>query len=364
MPVSPTLRAPRLRRRLHVRQPRAGASLGDRVEADRPPAWFPTAARGGRPGRAARARRARLGPVAGARSHAAPPRPRMDGGADHHRRAHHHRHGAHLDRHRADAGRARRHRLPDGGRAATCSTSCGGPRAEGDAREVDPARVDPVRAWPSVASGRRSWCGPSSRHAASPGPTSAAAATCRTGCPRRCWPRSPTCCARASPSCTPTTTASTRSPTSTAWPRSTTPSWCPSTAWSAYLSRSCPPGAALVITADHGQVDVGDRVIPPHPEVLGRVVAPVGRGPVPVAARPAGRRPTTCSTAAPSTTATSPGSCRRDQVARRAAGSGPMVARRDRRRVSATWRWWPATPWRSTTRPTPGRSSSWAATAR
>ncbi len=35
-----------------------------------------------------------------------------------------------------------------------------------------------------------------------------------------------------------------------------------------YLIQELPPGVALVITADHGQVDVGDRVIPPSPEVL------------------------------------------------------------------------------------------------
>lgn len=35
-----------------------------------------------------------------------------------------------------------------------------------------------------------------------------------------------------------------------------------------YLVESLPPASALVVTADHGQVDVGDRVFPPHPEVL------------------------------------------------------------------------------------------------
>ena len=32
-----------------------------------------------------------------------------------------------------------------------------------------------------------------------------------------------------------------------------------------------PRGACLVVTADHGQVDVGDRVLPPHPDVAGLV---------------------------------------------------------------------------------------------
>ncbi len=35
-----------------------------------------------------------------------------------------------------------------------------------------------------------------------------------------------------------------------------------------HLVSALPPGAALVITADHGQVDVGDRILRPHPELL------------------------------------------------------------------------------------------------
>jgi hypothetical protein len=38
-----------------------------------------------------------------------------------------------------------------------------------------------------------------------------------------------------------------------------------------YLIEELPPSGALVITSDHGQVDVGDRVLPPAPEVLARV---------------------------------------------------------------------------------------------
>ena len=38
-----------------------------------------------------------------------------------------------------------------------------------------------------------------------------------------------------------------------------------------YLVAELPPGVALVITSDHGQVDVGKRVFPPHPEVLSHV---------------------------------------------------------------------------------------------
>jgi len=38
-----------------------------------------------------------------------------------------------------------------------------------------------------------------------------------------------------------------------------------------YMVQELPENVALVITADHGQVDVGDRVFPPDPEVLSRV---------------------------------------------------------------------------------------------
>ena len=38
-----------------------------------------------------------------------------------------------------------------------------------------------------------------------------------------------------------------------------------------YLVQELPPGAVLVITSDHGQVDVGQRVFPPDPAVLSHV---------------------------------------------------------------------------------------------
>ncbi len=38
-----------------------------------------------------------------------------------------------------------------------------------------------------------------------------------------------------------------------------------------YLIHNLKPGVALVITADHGQVDVGDRVLPPDPSVMAQV---------------------------------------------------------------------------------------------
>jgi hypothetical protein len=39
-----------------------------------------------------------------------------------------------------------------------------------------------------------------------------------------------------------------------------------------------PPDAALVVTADHGQVDVGDRIIAPHADVLAHVSFQSGEG--------------------------------------------------------------------------------------
>ena len=51
-----------------------------------------------------------------------------------------------------------------------------------------------------------------------------------------------------------------------------------------------PRDAALVITADHGQVDVGDNIVDPAQRRAGPRVVPVGRGPVPLAARPARAR--------------------------------------------------------------------------
>jgi hypothetical protein len=39
-----------------------------------------------------------------------------------------------------------------------------------------------------------------------------------------------------------------------------------------------PAGAALLVTADHGQVHVGDRTLPPAPEVLARVASQSGEG--------------------------------------------------------------------------------------
>lgn len=39
-----------------------------------------------------------------------------------------------------------------------------------------------------------------------------------------------------------------------------------------------PPGAALLVTADHGQVETGDRVVPPHADVMAHVRHQSGEG--------------------------------------------------------------------------------------
>lgn len=45
-----------------------------------------------------------------------------------------------------------------------------------------------------------------------------------------------------------------------------------------YIVSELPAGSALVITADHGQVDVSDRVIRPHPELMSMVDYQSGEG--------------------------------------------------------------------------------------
>ena len=44
------------------------------------------------------------------------------------------------------------------------------------------------------------------------------------------------------------------------------------------LIAALPPGAVLVVTADHGQVDVGERIVAPDPEVLSHVRQQSGEG--------------------------------------------------------------------------------------
>ena len=52
------------------------------------------------------------------------------------------------------------------------------------------------------------------------------------------------------------------------------------------LLRQLPAGTALVVTADHGQVETGDDVVELPSDVLTHVAMQSGRGTVPLAARP------------------------------------------------------------------------------
>ena len=55
------------------------------------------------------------------------------------------------------------------------------------------------------------------------------------------------------------------------------------------LASGLPAGAAMVVTADHGQVEVGDNVVDLASRRAGPGLLPVGRGALPLAARPPGR---------------------------------------------------------------------------
>ena len=135
---------------------------------------------------------------------AGPPPPGADAGghgrrADHHRRAVHDRHRAHLDHHRPAAGRARRRRLPDRTSTARSSTCCAGRTpAATPASAIPPDEFQPHAAVPA-ATARRSSPRPSSRRPASPRPTSPGSASTATGCRRRWSPRCGGCCRRGEP---------------------------------------------------------------------------------------------------------------------------------------------------------------------
>ena len=91
-----------------------------------------------------------------------------------------------------------------------------------------------------------------------------------------------------------------------------------------------PPGAVLLVTADHGQVQVGDNVIVPDADAARPGRPAVRRGALPLVARPARLPPTTSPRRRPSATRTSPGSSRREQVIDEH-WFGPVDRRPDRR---------------------------------
>ena len=119
------------------------------------------------------------------------------------------------------------------------------------------------------------------------------------------------------------------------------------------------PGTALLVTADHGQVEVGGNVIPLAAEVLAECHMQSGEGGS-AGSTPGRAGPGRCGTRPAPATATTPGSapatrsCRSD-------GSG-RSSRRRRSPGWGTWRWRPAPTSRSTTRWTPARTSWWAGT--
>jgi hypothetical protein len=75
-----------------------------------------------------------------------------------------------------------------------------------------------------------------------------------------------------------TTAVSTASPTSAASASTTTPSSATRTALVADILSVLPTGTALLVTADHGQVSVGDRIVVPSAELLSLVTMQSGEG--------------------------------------------------------------------------------------
>ena len=146
--------------------------------------------------------------------------------------------------------------------------------------------------------------------------------------------------------------------------RTTTPSCAPPTGSSATSLDALPPGAALLVTADHGQVDVGDRIVQP-----GRRRAAPGRAASRARAGSAGCTPGPAR--ADDLLAAAADALRRRRLGASAASRciDERLVRPDGRRAGRRppRRRGPRRPRRrsaSTTRPTAGRSSWSAATAR
>ena len=174
------------------------------------PSWLPAPVARRRAGGAARDRRARLEPAA-ARARTSRPRWRRSTATPITTVApEHHRHRAHLDHHRAAAGRARRDGLPHrGGRRGPQRAAVDHRRPRRPQRRSSPASCSRTRR--SAASARRCSPGPSSRAPGSRSRTSTRCASPATAPSARSPPSSCGCAAPASRSCTRTTRASTRS---------------------------------------------------------------------------------------------------------------------------------------------------------
>ena len=125
----------------------------------------------------------------------------------------------------------------------------------------------------------------------SPKPTCAGPSRRAGAPPRRSPSRRRRSSRRGSGSCTATTAASTRSPTSAASARTTRQNFVSPTTSSTRSWPHCHPTRRLLVTADHGQVDVGENIVHPSPALLSGVSFQSGRGPIPLAARRAGSDP-------------------------------------------------------------------------
>ena len=234
-----------------------------------------------RPGGAAHPRRARLGPVPGATPHHLPVLSGLTGSGDHHRGADDHGDRTQLDRHRADARRARVDRLPDDGQGrghqrAAVDGRCQG-RPSGDRRRSLPPRdVQPFQPFMGVEV-----------PVISPSELEGSAFTeAHLRGSRPVGYRAPSAIAvevsRQLAAGERFVYAYYGSIDKTAHERG----------FGEYyeaelhtadrlvgdLLDALPSGAALLVTADHGQVEVGDRVIEPSPELLAMVAAQSGEG--------------------------------------------------------------------------------------
>ena len=303
--------AARLRRglRLQRRAHPAGAARGVA-------GVVPGAGGRGRPGAAAGARRAGLG--AAARAPGPGPDPVGHGRrADPDRGAVHHLHGHDLDHHRPHARASTAWSATAWRSTARCSTCCAGRSSGRDARGRHPAREAPAGAGlrrPAPAGGDPGRLPLQRLHRR---PPRRRPLPRLPGHLRRWWSRPAGCCGPASRSSTPTTRASTRWPTSTAWPTTSTPSWPTSTGWSPTWRRSLPPGAALVVTCRPRPGGGGRPARGARPRRARPAVVPVGRGPVPVAARPARPGRGAARGRPRPTTATRAGCATRDELDRR-----------------------------------------------
>ncbi len=231
----------------------------------------------------------------------------MDRRSDHDRRPDDDGHRAQLDRHRAHPGRARPARLPDAARRRGDQRAALDEHRRRPAPRPSAARRAAVRRLPRPRRSRSSRR-PSCRARPSPRPTCGARAPSATGRRRRSPSRSAASCAAGERF----VYAYYGGVDKTAHERGFGEFYDAELRSADRLVGdvldALPPGAVLLVTADHGQVEVGDRIIEPDPRPARPGRPAVGRGPLPLVARPPRRRPTSWPRRPPSATRTSPGS--------------------------------------------------------